>query len=122
TDQAIDAIIADYLAAVEAGDAPDRQQLLERYPEHAAELGEFLDAQDELRLITGVSPPIQRTGGSTSGSVGRSNSLSVGENVRYFGDYELQEEIARGGMGIVYKARQVSLNRTVALKMILAGQ
>ena len=114
----LDAVIAAYMLAVEAGEVPNRQELLDRHPEHADALRAFFADLDRMDR---VASPLRMADGLEATSAVEANGHTELPTVRYFGDYELLEEIARGGMGVVYKARQVSLNRLVALKMILAG-
>src|SRR5215471_5870740 len=136
----LDAIIADYVQQVEAGQVPDREALLAAHPDLADRLRAFFADYDQLdrqaaelrlsadpNLTTDQAPPgadaAGLAGADAAGLAGADATGLVGlPRVRYFGDYELLEVIARGGMGVVYKARQVSLNRVVALKMILRGE
>jgi serine/threonine-protein kinase len=103
---------------VAAGRAPDRVVLLEQYPDLAADLEEFFAGQDELDRWTVPLRQVARQAGKIDprlldGDVPRTASL---------GDYELLEEIGQGGMGVVYRARQKSLQRLVALKMLRRDQ
>jgi WD40 repeat protein len=118
-EQRLNELIAAYLEAAEAGRPPDQDGLLRQHPDLADDLRAFLDNHQRLARL---GQPLRAAEGPTLGlSETPSGETGLGR-VRYFGDYELLEEIARGGMGVVYRARQVSLSRVVALKMILAGQ
>jgi len=109
-DELLDQIIDEVAERVRAGEKPTVGEYVERYPELAEELQDVLPSLCALEVAVAES---------TAGA-GSSLPASVVQQVepgRVLGDYELVREIGRGGMGIVWKARQVSLQRSVALKI-----
>ena len=126
-EQRLDEVITEHLKALEAGQPIDEKAWLLAHADIADELRAFLAGQ---RSIERIAVPLRATPTRPQTNLDNVPTVAPGQNlteaplgtVRYFGDYELLEEIVRGGMGVVYKARQRSLDRVVALKMILAGQ
>jgi WD40 repeat protein/tRNA A-37 threonylcarbamoyl transferase component Bud32 len=113
------------LQALEAGERLGEPELRARYPDLADELLEYLAGRQDferlaapLRAVAQSSPtPLPSLTFLVRSAPESGAALQAGS----FGDYDLLEEIGQGGMGVVYKARQKSLNRLVALKMIRTG-
>jgi TRAP transporter TAXI family solute receptor len=148
----IDALLAEYLRRIDAGETVDRDQFIAAHPEHAIELREVLDTaalvefmagptnvedevdnqrdlgnqeeidyQEEVDGEAATLPP--NRGQDITRTVPESSESDFGAmEPCEFGDYELLEIIGRGGMGVVYKARQIKMDRIVAVKMIRSGR
>jgi serine/threonine protein kinase/tetratricopeptide (TPR) repeat protein len=142
-EEQLNEILLAYVEAAEEGRAPDRWQFVAEHPDFAADLAEFFAGRDRLERL---AAPIREVARSTSArgngfdssaggngnlagtrrpagaelpppgndSTERGSPSALGE----LGDFRLLREIGRGGMGIVYEAVQISLNRPVALKVL----
>ncbi|MGB1927388.1 MAG: serine/threonine-protein kinase, partial [Rubripirellula sp.] len=111
--------LADILS--EAADAVCRGDLMDlqsKYQDHP-------DLEMELRRLFGTMLVTDTAGASLDEGITAPESEGRWRSLRLpvvIGDYRLEEEIGRGGMGVVFRAQQISLNRTVAIKMILRGR
>jgi serine/threonine protein kinase len=117
----VDASIAEYLEAIETGSPPDLDAFLAEHDDVAAELREFIADYQALEQAS----PRRASGDGPDSLLARCAAKANFAALRLpcrFGHFELLEEIARGGMGVVYKARQHTPQRIVALKVILAGR
>ena len=113
-DEQLAALLDELTRQQRLGATPDLNPIARQHPELAEELRQLWAA---AQMADAIARPVQLTATLPGGL----RPPLAEPPPRIFGDFELVQEIGRGGMGVVYEARQRSLNRTVALKMVLRG-
>ncbi|CAN5529800.1 hypothetical protein BH11PLA2_BH11PLA2_50310 [soil metagenome] len=114
SDSALELVYTEFVIRTELGQNPKQAEWFERFPQLKTDLEQVFQVDQELRKEE--ASRVSRSGTATFPRL-RSSTLGV----PHVPGYEVQQELGRGGMGVVYQAMQSGLNRTVALKVILSG-
>lgn len=105
-------ILLAYIEASQTGSPPDLESFLSAHEELRDELEEFLQTHAQMEQLAA------EVRGSCDPIVANSDDTTRGTKLERLGDFRLVREIGRGGMGVVYEAEQISLQRRVALKLL----